>query len=210
MAKQKFYVVWIGRKRGVFRSWDECSSQVNGYIGAKYKAFNSLQEAEIALNGNYSAYFKKNISTTDKNNPWTNSVSKPVIPSICVDAACSGVPGPVEWQGVNLEDGKELFKAGPFQQGTNNIGEFLAIIQGLKWLINNHSSLVLYSDSATAISWVKQKQCKTQQEKNIYNRGLFDLILDGEKWLVENKSPNEVLKWVTEEWGEIPADFGRK
>ncbi len=210
MAKQKYYVVWVGRKKGIFNSWAECSSQVNGFIGAKFKAFDNLQQAEIALSGSYSAFFKNNNSIPENKKGWSNSVSQPIFPAICVDAACSGVPGPVEWRGINLTDGKELFSAGPYQQGTNNIGEFIAIVQGLIWLASNNYNWVLYSDSANAISWVKQKKCKTKQAKNRHNLELFELIKDSEIWLLENHQHNNVLKWMTDEWGENPADFGRK
>lgn len=210
MVKQKYYVVWVGRNKGIFNTWNECASQVNGYIGAKYMAFENLSQAEIALKGDPSSFFKKNTATINKINSQTTSESKPVSPSICVDAACSGVPGPVEWRGVNIINGKELFKAGPYQQGTNNIGEFLAIVQGLKWLTANNFEWVLYSDSMNAISWVKQKKCKTKQGKNHYNRELFKLIVESEQWLQDNPIHPAVLKWLTDKWGENPADFGRK
>ena len=34
MAKTKFYVVWKGRKTGIFNTWEACSAQVSGYQGA--------------------------------------------------------------------------------------------------------------------------------------------------------------------------------
>ncbi|KAK3311967.1 hypothetical protein B0H66DRAFT_99757 [Apodospora peruviana] len=43
---QKFYAVARGAKVDIFMNWDEAKPQVNGYKGNKYKAFESLQEAE--------------------------------------------------------------------------------------------------------------------------------------------------------------------
>ena len=68
----------------------------------------------------------------------------------------------------------------------------------------------VYSDSRNALNWVKQKQCKTKLERTDKTEALFQLIGRAEKWLKENSTNCPVLKWETERWGEIPADFGRK
>ena len=47
-----------------------------------------------------------------------------------VDAACSGNPGPMEYQCIDLATGAQVFHFGPIH-GTNNIGEFLAIVHAL-------------------------------------------------------------------------------
>jgi ribonuclease HI len=135
---------------------------------------------------------------------------KPELPSISVDAACAGVPGPVEWRGVETDSGKQLFKLGPYAQGTNNIGEFLAIIQGLNWLADKQLAWPVYSDSENAIQWVKAKKCRTKLEHSTQNDQLFALIASAERWLSEHHFANKILKWDTEMWGENPADFGRK
>ncbi len=44
MAK-KFYAVKKGHKKGIFESWDECKKNINGYSGAIYKSFKTLNEA---------------------------------------------------------------------------------------------------------------------------------------------------------------------
>jgi hypothetical protein len=37
-----------------------------------------------------------------------------------------------------------------------------------------------------------------------------EMIERAEKWLKENRYSNKIVKWETELWGEVPADFGRK
>jgi ribonuclease HI len=127
-----------------------------------------------------------------------------------VDAACSGSPGRLEYRGVDLRSGKEIFHQGPFANGTNNIGEFLAIVHALVMLKKKGSALPVYSDSDTAITWVKAKHCNTRLAADKMNAPLFELIDRAEEWLAEHKKNNPVLKWDTQAWGEIPADFNRK
>jgi ribonuclease HI len=68
----------------------------------------------------------------------------------------------------------------------------------------------IYSDSANAISWIKQKKCKTKLPRTAETEELFQIIERAENWLKNNKFSNRIIKWETKEWGEIPADFGRK
>ena len=60
MAKQKFYVVWEGVTPGVYTSWTDCQLQIKGYEGAKYKSFDTREEAERALASSPYAYIGKN------------------------------------------------------------------------------------------------------------------------------------------------------
>jgi ribonuclease HI len=205
MAKQKFYVVWKGRKPGIYTSWVECEAQVKGFAGAEYKSFAKRDMAEAAFRGNYVDYEGKPASSQQ----WLFAPIKPILPSICVDAACSGSPGPLEYRGVMTETGEEIFRAGPFPDGTNNVGEFLAIILAMDWLITKKLDMPIYSDSASAISWVKVGKCNTKLEHLPSNKLLFDFISRAEEAL-KTYSPFKVLKWDTRAWGEIPADFGRK
>lgn len=211
MAKNKFYVVWQGRVPGVYNSWDTCKKQVEGFEGAQYKGFPSEAEAHAALSTSYQQHINKK-STTAKPaaNLYSSSNSKPNLNSLAVDAACSGNPGKMEYRGVDAMSGAQLFHQGPFEMGTNNIGEFLALVHGLALLKKMGSDLPIYSDSQNAISWVKQKKCKTKLEETSVNAPIFDLIKRAEKWLAENKFSTQILKWETKDWGEIPADFGRK
>jgi ribonuclease HI len=210
MAKQKFYVVWKGIKPGIYGSWDECERNIKGYQGAKYKSFPSLHAAEQAFKGNYEDYAGKDINIAFTLDGLKENMPKPIIPSLSVDAACNTVTGDMEYRGVETHTGREIFRQGPHKNGTNNVGEFLAIVHGLALLKMNNSSLPIYTDSMTALSWVRKKVAKTTLERTPSNALLFELIARAEKWLRENTWTNKLLKWETRAWGEIPADFGRK
>jgi len=204
--KKKFYVVWKGRKTGIFSSWEACAAQVQGFTGAQYKSFTSRAAAERAFQGKYVTHVGKPVS----NGEWLFAPTPPVAKSVVVDAACSGSPGRLEYRGVDLSSGKELFRQGPYKNGTNNVGEFLAIVHALAMLEEKGSSIPVYSDSDTAIVWVKAKRCNTKLARDKLNTPLFELIDHAEEWLSEHKKITPVLKWDTHAWGEIPADFNRK
>jgi len=205
--KQKYYVVWKGRKPGIFTSWAECEKQVKGFAGAQYKSFDSLKEAEAAHQSNYETFKGKPASQ----GKWREASVKPILPSICVDAACNGAPGKLEYRGVYPESGEEIFRFGPVPDGTNNVGEFLAIVHALTWLAKNEKQMPVYSDSENGIAWVYTGQCRTKLKHTARNAPLFVMIRSAENWLAENElKDDEVLKWDTELWGENPADFGRK
>ena len=151
MAKNKYYVVWKGITPGVYDNWGECKAQVDGQDGAKYKSFETKEEATKAFEKGYEHYLK------------TASSSKAA-----------------------------------------------ALVHGLALLKQKGSSLPIYSDSRNAIGWVKKKKCKTLLERVPENEPIFDMIERAEKWLKTNTYTTPILKWETSEWGEIPADFGRK
>lgn len=126
-----------------------------------------------------------------------------------VDAACSGNPGPMEYQAIDLQTGVQVFHFGPMK-GTNNIGEFLAIVHGLSYLKKHHLNQIIYSDSVNAMSWVRQKVCKSKLVEDATTAELWDYVHRAEQWLRTNTYTTEIRKWDTDRWGEIPADFGRK
>lgn len=207
MPKQKYYVVWKGRKTGIFTTWAECEKQVKGFVDAQFKAFEGEVEAEAAYLANYNDYRGK--SSTSGN--WKTASVQPLLPSICVDAACNGSPGKLEYRGVNTKTGEEIFHAGPYVDGTNNVGEFLAIVHALTWQAKHNMRVPIYSDSENAILWVNNGQCKTRLKHTSKNAVLFAIIHSAENWLAENELPEEkIIKWDTNLWGENPADFGRK
>ena len=224
--KKKFYVVWSGLTPGIYHSWDDCQAQIKGVKGAVYKSFDSKEEAERAYASPAYEYIKKthpnppqqvasSNSPKGENSYSAKATSSPLgepgmgIYALAVDAACSGNPGPMEYRGVYLGDGKEIFHFGPVH-GTNNIGEFLAIVHALAMLDKQGLKMTIYSDSRTAISWVRKKCCKTQLERTEKTEQLFQLIERAEAWLKAHRVSNPIVKWETEHWGEIPADFGRK
>ena len=212
MGKQKYYVVWEGGTPGIYTSWTECQLQTKGYEGAKYKSFSTHEEAERAFHSSPYAYIGKNaVKTENKHKPSSEVLPAAVVEnSLAVDAACSGNPGDMEYRGVYTATGQEIFHIGPLKEGTNNVGEFLALVHGLALLQQKGSDLPIYSDSRNAISWVKKKKCKTLLERKPINEPIFDLIERAEKWLNTHTYTTRILKWETSVWGEIPADFGRK
>ena len=210
MAKSKFYVVWIGKVPGIYDCWEKCKMQVEGFDGAKYKGFATRELAEAAFQDDFEKYLKKDLNAPRKIICSDPLIGEPVTDSIAVDAACKGNPGVLEYRGVDTKSGAELFRKGPFPEGTVNIGEFLAIVHALAYLKKINSSWPVYSDSLTAITWVRHGQIKTKLKREKNNEKLFQLVDRAITWLKTNSFKNRILKWETPYWGEIPADFGRK
>ena len=208
--KSKFYVVWQGRTPGIYDSWRDCEAQVKGTT-AKYKGFATRAEAEQALSDGWEAHISYSPSAQPKLAPSrVHAATQPVLPALAGDAACSGNPGVLEFRGVIADTGTQVFHRGPYQRGTNNVGEFLAIVLGLAYLKAHNLPWALYSDSKIAISWIRQKQCKTKLDWNAKNQDLLLAVRAAEKWLRDNPCTTPIYKWDTDAWGEIPADFGRK
>ena len=201
---RKFYVVWKGRVPGVYAEWNAAQAQIDEYEGARYKSYLTEEEAEAAFRAGPPPF-----------NPTAKADEKPssaTPPRRClvVDAACSGNPGPMEYRGLSMWDGKEIFHM-KFDLGTNNIGEFLAIVHALALLQKAGTpDIPIYSDSQTAISWVKAAKCRTKLSIEPATVELFEIVQRAEKWLRANPIVTPILKWPTAYWGEIPADFGRK
>lgn len=208
--KQKFYVVWEGKKPGIYYSWKDCKAMTDGYAGAKYKSFDTFAKAKLAYNGDYNDFKgtsgKKRVLSAEEKEKYGH----PNLYSIAVDAASSGNPGVMEYRGVDTQTVKQLFHHGPFKQGTNNIGEFLALVHGLAYLKKIGSDRLIYSDSRIAIGWVKKKKCNTKLKENARNKDVIALVKRAEQWLKNNTYTTTIVKWETKVWGEIPADFGRK
>ena len=219
--KQKYYVVWQGNAPGVYESWAECEKQIKGVAGAKYKSYESrtLAEQAFRIGPDLAASViekqtkgNRIIGVDDEGMTVVRTDyegEKPLLDAIAVDAACSGNPGVMEYQGVYVASRTQLFhfKA---PVGTNNIGEFLAIVHGLAYLKKNNMNQVLYSDSVNAINWVRAKQCRTKLALTPETQKLYEIIRRAEAWLHNNTYSTEIRKWDTDHWGEIPADFGRK
>jgi ribonuclease HI len=215
VGKASYYVVWKGRKKGVFASWSECEKQVKGFVGAEYKGFETLEEARAAIGGSYGQYRGRSSSL----GRWRTAKRQPRAPSVSVDAACSGSPGQLEYRGVETGTSRQLFREGPFADGTNNVGEFLAIVEAFRWLDEHRLDWPVYSDSENAIGWVRARKCNTKLKRTKANRRLFEMLAVAEAELrgtapaaiePRRKASRELLKWETAVWGENPADFGRK
>ena len=209
MAKKKYYVVWKGKAPGVYEDWATAKEQVQGFEGAAFKSFPSRGEAESAFRSG------KHTSSSRKpgfgSKPIKAQIGKAPTVGLVVDAACSSNPGPVEYQGIDLSDRKTLFASQVFRQGTNNLGEFLAIVHALAYLKKQGlTTMPIYSDSVTAIGWVKKGKYKTTLAATAANQPLFERLAGAVGWLANNSYTNPIKKWETKSWGENPADYGRK
>lgn len=208
--RTKFYVVWQGRNPGIYKSWIECKSQVDGFEGAKYKSFESQEEAIEAYRSDFKTFIYKK-KEPEKNPIFTyNQQGKIIENAICVDASCLGNPGKMEYRGVDYQTRTEIFRKGIFEDATVNIGEFLAIVHGLSYLKQHNLNKIIYTDSNTAIAWVKKKKAATKLELTEKNKMAFEWVEKAENWLRKNDITTPIVKWETDKWGEIPADFGRK
>ena len=206
--KQKYYVVWQGKIPGIYNNWREAEQQIKGVVDAKFKSYESENEAIKA----FSEKAEKHIygKKTNKSIPNSGKVGQPIANSISVDAACSGNPGVLEYQVVETISKKVIYSSPKFPEGTVNLGEFLALVHGLAFLKKHGSEIPIYSDSRTALAWVRNKKIKTNLERNARNKELFELVDRAITWLNTNTYKNKTLKWETEYWGENPADYGRK
>lgn len=216
---RKFYVVWEGRHPGVYEDWADAQDQITNFPGAKYKGFSSQEEAikafraymandgiplgEILINASH-------LNTEDPSATHYSSFPEIDIDGWAVDASCMGNPGIMEYRGVELRTGREIFRVGPFEDATNNIGEFLAIVHALALQYRTGHWHTIYSDSATGMSWVRRHSVKTTLKPTERNAKVFELLQRGLTWLSTHQYEARILKWQTELWGEIPADFGRK
>lgn len=210
--RKKFYVVWQGLSPGIYDSWEECQAQVEGFAGARYKAFPDIESATAAFRGSYEDQASLLIQMA-RRTPQAGYEQFPEIrtDAWAVDGACSGVPGPMEYQCVEVATGRRIFHLGPLEGGTNNIAEYLALVHALALLDQqgDHTRPV-YSDSRTALAWLRNRRSKTTLSPTPENARVFELLQRADRWVQTHSTPNPVLKWQTETWGEIPADFHRK
>lgn len=220
MKPKKFYAVFEGRQTGLFLTWPDCEAQVKGYKGARYKSFPTRVEAETALSMSQATsqteLFLLESQVNSRPRPNKTPPHKPndkvpyILDSLSVDASCLGNPGDVEYRGVHTDTKEVLFAVGPLAYGTNNLGEFLGIVDGLQYLQAQGLTIPIYSDSATGMSWVRKKRVQTKLARRPGNQEIFTRIDEALAWLQENTYANPILKWDTVNWGEIPADYGRK
>lgn len=216
----KFYTVFKGRVPGVYDDWGDALEQIEGYQDASYRGYATASEASEAYR-RFTA--KEDASDLGKflSRASSRILPKPgqpdymTIPEVdlhawAVDASCLGNPGRMEYQGVELMTGRTLFRIGPFEDATNNIGEFLAIVHAMALMTQKGEYHNIYSDSVSGMAWVRTHKVKTQLKPTDRNGKVFELMARAVTWLNTHQFPAKVLKWQTERWGEIPADFGRK
>lgn len=210
MAKP-YYVVRVGRQTGIFRTWNDCKAQVHKFKGAKFKKFDTQQSAEYALKHGWEDSPNKAKAKKLLNQRVTSPETEYILDSISVDAACSGNPGELEYQCVNTQTGEKIFGSKLYPVGTNNLGEFLAIVDGLRYLKSiGDTTTPIYSDSIIALAWVRNRRVKSNLYRNTKTHELWVDIDKAIDWLYDNDYQNPILKWETKYWGESKADFGRK
>ena len=213
MARRKYYVVWEGRAPGIYDSWEEAEMQISGFPGAKFKAYNDLESATAAFRGDPREQMALFRAMAEHAGPVVNYDAFPDIDlnAIAVDGACSRNPGPMEYRGVHVGSGQQIFHVGPLPGGTNNIGEYLALIHAAALLKQRGDTTTpIYTDSRTALAWLRAGHSRTNVRPDGANARVMELLRRADAWLAANRIVNPVLKWNTDEWGEIPADFGRK
>lgn len=219
---KNYYVVWKGRVPGVYDDLGDALEQIEDFPGAMFKSFSSSEEATEAFRKGLLKEEKKELGNlvagASRHSAAIPREGKPdymTIPEIdlngwAVDASCQGNPGTMEYRGVELMTGRELFRIGPFRKSTNNIGEFLAIVHALALMERKGEWHTIYSDSVTGMAWVRNRKIKTQLTRNAENEKSFEMMARALAWLNTHDYRCRILKWQTELWGEIPADFGRK
>ena len=219
---KKYYVVWKGRIPGVYDDLNDAMEQVDDYPGALFKGYDSAEEAAMAFRSQCAKEDKKDLGNLLTGAPSTGvplpKAGQPdymQFPEIdlngwAVDAACAGNPGKMEYRGVDLMTGREIFHVGPFEESTNNIGEFLAIVHAMSLMYARGENHTIYSDSRTGIAWARDRKVKTTLKRTPKTERSFALMERALSWLNTHSFRPKVVKWDTDRWGEVPADFGRK
>jgi len=207
---------------GIYTSWADCQAQTNGYPQARFKAYESEAEAKAALSRGWKASFAAAAKASAGGSGAAKGAAAKVaaangavpaqviLDSISVDVGSKGNPGIVEYKGVDTRTGEVIFQHPPIAKGTNNLGEFLAIVHALAYLKQKGSSKTVYSDSVTAMSWVRKKEVSTNLPRDASTQEIWTLVDRALAWLHNNSYSNKIVKWDTKAWGEIKADYGRK
>lgn len=227
---KRFYVVFAGRQPGVYDDFNDAMEQVDGFDGASFKSYASPEEAAEAFRRfdqkndsrsigslliNATEQKRKERTTRGKEDRIETKTDYFAFPEIdlngwAVDASCMGNPGVMEYRGVELMSGKEIFRVGPFKKGTNNIGEFLAIVHALALMQQKGERHTVYSDSVSGMAWVRNRKVKTQLARNKDTEPVFRMMERALSWLNTHQYDVQIRKWDTDRWGEVPADFDRK
>ena len=206
MAKSKWYVVWVGRKTGVFTSWNECKAQVDGYKGSKYKAFGSEEEANEALTDGFNkasanpAVSVKPYKDEDPFKTFTPAevLAHPAPIKIFSDGACHRNPGPSA-TGLSYYINNELVElwSGLYEPiGSNSISELNGLIQAVEMAskANTSERTAIFTDSMYALKVAK----------------LWGLTWKDNDWKKADKKPVqnlELVKWLVEATEKLPSNI---
>ena len=157
MAK-KFYVVWAGRKTGIFTDWTSCKKSIDKFSGARYKSFPSRTEAEAAFSSGSVAAGKPSSSKKSSAAKTAHTTGRHDIEIYC-DGGCDPNPGRAGSGSAVYRNGKlaELWYGLYNPHGTNNTAELNALHQSLllaEKAINNIKTVAIYCDSMYSINCV--------------------------------------------------------
>ncbi len=136
--------------------------------------------------------------------------------ALCVDASCTGNPGPMEYRAVDLHTRKEIFRSPIYPVGTNNLGEFLAIYEGIRYIEDLKKKKrkteydCIFTDSETALARMRSKKIKTTLPYTEETKELLEKVQEALTRIKTNDFTIPIRKRETEIWWEIPADFDRK
>lgn len=175
MPIKKFYGVRVGRNIGIFDTWKECQKSINGFSGAEFKSFLTLEETEKYI---------KNDNNIKDNNIKDNNIK---YIKVYTDGACSnnGKPNAKAGIGVFFAEGDPRNYSGNFDgKQTNNIAEIKAIIKAYEILENEileNKHVLIFSDSKYAINAASsygKKQDKNGWSINIPNKKLVREIYE--------------------------------
>lgn len=219
-TRRKFYVVWVGHNPGIYDNWSDAQEQVINFPGARYKSYDDIDEATAAYRGDPSEQLGLMRAILQRKPGFDPAVrdystlSGIRLDAIAVDGACAGNPGRMEYRAVRVADGSEVFRIGDKIEltGTNNIAEYLGMIHLAALLARNGDfTTPIYTDSRNTLAWLRRGRSKTTLVSTPQTAKTLELLARADAWLAANGPiRNPIIKWPTEDWGEIPADFGRK
>jgi ribonuclease HI len=142
---KKFYVVWAGRKTGVFTDWPTAHQHVDKFPGAQFKSFATRTEADQAFRSGGPAFAgKRGTAKTGARAPAKVHAAASGVQIYC-DGACEPNPGNAGSGIVIYRDGKltQLWYGLYNPNGTNNTAELNALY---------HALLIAEADIAAAQS----------------------------------------------------------
>lgn len=126
----------------------------------------------------------------------------------------------MEYRAVDLNSRKEIFHSPIYPKGTNNLGEFLAIYDAIRYIQQldikykhqggQHRYECIFTDSETALARMKSKKIKTTLAYTPETKALLEKVQEAITWIKTHDFTIPILKRETEIRGEIPADFDRK
>jgi ribonuclease HI len=202
----KWYVVWYGRVPGVYETWEACQAHIHNVRGAKYKSFLTYEAAVEA----YAEGHEQHIGKRRKQSNIVLDAPPYIVPSLCVDVGTYGNPGRVMYRGVATHTGLVVFESPPIPYGTNNLGEFVAIVHGLAYIEKNGLDMPVYTDSVNARNWVRRREVRSTLERDTRAITMWTLVDRALQWLYTHRDHATVLQWDTKAWGQIKADYDRK